>query len=52
MGAKGIMEKARIKRYCEHCRSETVHEAEEDVLEIEYRCTICNKHQEIIKTFF
>ncbi|WP_180954444.1 hypothetical protein [Bacillus sp. V5-8f] len=46
------MVNAQVQKYCEHCRTETVHDAQEDALEIEYRCTICNNHEEVIKNFF
>lgn len=48
----GKMIEAQIEKFCEHCKKETLHDAREDALELEYRCTICNNHQEIIKTFF
>ena len=38
--------------YCEQCQKETEHMVREDALEIEYTCTVCNKHEDIVKSFF
>ncbi|MBM7662156.1 ribosomal protein L44E [Bacillus mesophilus] len=38
--------------YCETCKEETTHQAYENALEIEFRCTKCNKKTEIVKNFF
>ena len=43
---------AQETRYCENCKEETLHQAYEDALEFEYRCTKCNKTTEIVKSFF
>lgn len=43
---------AQETRYCENCKRETLHNAYEDVLEIEYRCVDCNETTEIVKSFF
>ncbi|WP_174731361.1 hypothetical protein [Mesobacillus harenae] len=39
-------------KFCKNCKKKTVHNAREDALEIEYRCTECGKEDEVIKTFF
>jgi hypothetical protein len=46
------MKEAYVNKYCDSCKKETVHVAREDALEIEYNCMECNKHEEMIKTFF
>jgi ribosomal protein L44E len=46
------MERKQEKKYCERCKKETVHAISEDALEIEYRCSECNKEEDVIKTFF
>jgi ribosomal protein L44E len=46
------MERKQEKKYCERCKKETIHTISEDALEIEYRCSECNKEEDVIKTFF
>lgn len=38
--------------FCEQCQKETEHLVREDALAIEYTCTECNKHEDIVKSFF
>ncbi|EDL63798.1 hypothetical protein [Bacillus sp. SG-1] len=46
------MEKAQVKRYCENDKKETIHDAVEDALEIQYKCTVCGREEQVVKTFF
>jgi len=46
------MESVQKRKYCQHCKKETVHTIREDALSIEYNCHECNKQYEEIKTFF
>lgn len=39
-------------KFCENCKVETIHQAYEDALEIEYCCTQCHEKTEIVKSFF
>ncbi|GAA0328120.1 hypothetical protein GCM10008967_18250 [Bacillus carboniphilus] len=43
---------AQENRYCESCKTETLHKAYEDALEIQFRCTECNETTQVFKTFF
>ena len=46
------MEEIMKKRYCDHCKKDTVHVLREDALEIESICNECNHEQHVIKNFF
>lgn len=42
----------RKKHYCKNCKKDTIHIIKEDALEVEYRCTQCDRVEDIVKTFF
>ncbi|MGD6965386.1 hypothetical protein ACQUWN_06760 [Rossellomorea aquimaris] len=46
------MERAQVKRYCENDKKETIHDAVEDALEIQYKCTVCGREEQVVKNFF
>ncbi|MCM3600947.1 hypothetical protein M3175_09405 [Robertmurraya korlensis] len=39
-------------QYCENCKEDTLHKTYEDVMEITYRCSQCEKESEVFKSFF